>query len=195
ETVDDRPRLVVATPGAEPVAAGGYTAALLLDGAATTSRPELWASAEALRRWFRAAALVRGAADGGRVMLLGQPAPAPAQALVRWDPAGFAARELAERTELSFPPAVRMASLQGPRASVRSFLAHLEPLGSLEVLGPVDVAARPGTDGAGEVRALLRVPRAASADLTRRLAHAAAVRSARKEDGAVRVQVDPPDLW
>ncbi|MHB1064275.1 MAG: primosomal protein N' family DNA-binding protein, partial [Georgenia sp.] len=49
ETVDDRPRLVVATPGAEPVAAGGYTAALLLDGAATTSRPELWASAEALR--------------------------------------------------------------------------------------------------------------------------------------------------
>ena len=214
ETVDDRPRLVVATPGAEPVASGGYAAALLLDGAASTSRPELWASAEALRRWLNAAALVRGAADGGRVMLLGQPAPVPAQALVRWDPAGFAERELAERTELAFPPAVRLATVQGPPGAVRSFLAHLEPLEGLEVLGPVDVtaASRPPTAASAdeapaagrwaqrpaaepEVRAVLRVGLRHGPDLCRRLAHASAARSARKEEGAVRVQVDPPDLW
>ncbi|MFD1505159.1 primosomal protein N' [Georgenia yuyongxinii] len=222
ETVDDRPRLVVATPGAEPVARGGYAAALLLDGAASTSRPELWASAEALRRWLGAAALVRGAEAGGRVMLLGQPAPVPAQALVRWDPAGFAARELAERAELSFPPAVRLAAVQGPPTAVRSLLGHLEPLDGLEVLGPVAVEApdprteapaptrrpRNGSPRAAarpvpprplvpepEVRAVLRVDRRQGAALSRRLAHAAAARSARKEDGAVRVQVDPPDLW
>lgn len=222
ETVDERPRLVVATPGAEPVARGGYAAALLLDGAASTSRPELWASAEALRRWLGAAALVRGAEAGGRVMLLGQPAPVPAQALVRWDPAGFAARELAERAELSFPPAVRLAAVQGPPAAVRSLLGHLEPLDGLEVLGPVAVEApeprpaapartrhaRPGMPrtearpAAGpplapepEVRAVLRADRRQGAALGRRLAHAAAARSARKEAGAVRVQVDPPDLW
>lgn len=190
ETVDDRPRLVVATPGAEPVARGGYAGALLLDGAVLTSRPELWASAEALRRWTGAAALVRAAADGGRVMLLGRPAPVPAQALVRWDPAGFAARELAERTELSFPPAVRLAIVEGPAAAVRSFLDHLragEGLPGLEVLGPV-----PADDG---VRAVLRVGRRSGTGLGRRLAQASAVRSARKEEGSVRVQVDPPDLW
>ncbi|MPV38191.1 primosomal protein N' [Georgenia subflava] len=188
ETVDHRPRLVVATPGAEPVANGGYAAALLLDGAAATSRPELWASAEALRRWLGAAALVRGAADGGQVMLLGQPAPVPAQALVRWDPAGFAARELAERADLAFPPAVRMASAQGAPTAVRSLLAHLEPLDGLEILGPVDVED-------GDVRALLRVERRLGGLLSQRLAHANAARTARKEEGTLRLQVDPPDLW
>ncbi|UNX53214.1 primosomal protein N' [Georgenia sp. TF02-10] len=187
ETVDGRARLVVATPGAEPVAEGGYAAALLLDAAALTSRPELWAGAEALRRWLGAAALVRGAADGGRVLLLGQPAPVPAQALVRWDPAGFAARELAEREELAFPPAVRLAAVQGDAGAVRSFLAHLEPVPGMVVLGPVEV-------GEG-VRALVRTDRRHGAQLARHLARAAAARTARKEDGSVRVQVDPPDLW
>src|SRR5699024_9243809 len=106
--VDDRPRLVVATPGAEPVAAGGYHSAALLDAAVSTERPELDAAVEALRRWLRAAALVRPAAEGGTVILLGHGAPVPSQALVRWDPIGLAERELAERAELDFPPISHM---------------------------------------------------------------------------------------
>src|SRR4029079_18498257 len=98
----------VATPGAEPVAAGGYGAALLLDGWALLSRADLRAAEEALRRWLNAAALVR--ADGR--VVVGADAGIPAvQALVRWDTAGFAARELAERTELGFPPGGRIDSL------------------------------------------------------------------------------------
>lgn len=194
ETVDERPRLVVATPGAEPTAAGGYAAALLLDASVTTSRPELWASAEAARRWFNAAALVRGAGEGGRVMLLGRPAPVPAQALVRWDPAGFASRELGERAELAFPPAVRLAALQGAAGAVRSFLAHLRELPGLEVLGPVETG---DTDAGGVpvVRALVRAPRRHGAQLCAELRRVSSVRSARKEPGTVRVQVDPADLW
>ncbi|MFC7406189.1 primosomal protein N' [Georgenia alba] len=188
ETVDGTPRLVVATPGAEPAAEGGYAAALILDASATTGRPELWAAAEALRRWFGAAALVRSARDGGTVMLLGQPAPVPAQALVRWDPAGFAERELAERAGLAFPPAVRLAALQGPRSAVRSLLGHLGHVPGLEVLGPVETEEE-------QVRALVRTERANGPELTRALTRAAAVRSARKEPGAVRVRVDPTDLW
>src|SRR5699024_8700913 len=57
--VDSAPRLVIATPGAEPPAAGGYQAVICLDAALLTNRPELGASVEALRRWLRAAALVR----------------------------------------------------------------------------------------------------------------------------------------
>ena len=57
--VPAEPDLVVATPGAEPVAEGGYGAALLLDGWALLSRADLRAGVEALRRWLAAAALVR----------------------------------------------------------------------------------------------------------------------------------------
>ena len=64
------PRLVVSTPGAEPVAPGGYAAALLLDAWALLERPSLTAGEESLRRWLAAAALVRPpSADGGRVVL------------------------------------------------------------------------------------------------------------------------------
>ncbi len=57
--VPDAPALVVATPGAEPVAEGGYGAALLLDGWALLGRQDLRAAEDALRRWMAAAALVR----------------------------------------------------------------------------------------------------------------------------------------
>ena len=56
DTVPGRPALVVATPGAEPVAEGGYAAALLLDGDALLGRRDLRAEEEALRRWLNAAA-------------------------------------------------------------------------------------------------------------------------------------------
>ena len=185
--VDERARVVVATPGAEPVARLGYAAALLLDGAVLTGRQELGAGTEALRRWLAAAALVRPAGQGGRVMLLGDPAPAPAQALVRWDPAGYAERELAERAELNLPPASRMASVRGDRASVAALLRHLELPDGAEVLGPVPWSQ-------DEVQALVRVPRSGGTRLSRAMAQAAAVRSAHKDADAPRIQLDPTEL-
>ena len=113
DQVPAAPSLVVATPGAEPLADSGYGAALLLDGWALLARPDLRAGEEAFRRWSNAAALVR---PDGQVVV-GAEASIPAvQALVRWDAAGHAARELAERAELGFPPAVRMAALTGATA-------------------------------------------------------------------------------
>ncbi len=185
--VDDRPRVVVATPGAEPVARGGYQGALLLDAAAVSGRQELGAEAEALRRWMAAAALVRPASAGGRVMLLGDPAPVPAQALVRWDPAGFAERELAQREELHLPPASRMAAVRGSSRAVAGLLRHLERPAGAEVLGPVPWSEE-------EVQAIVRTDLAQGSRLTRALAQAAAVRSAHKEPDTVRIQVDPTEL-
>ncbi|WP_324653887.1 primosomal protein N' [Georgenia sp. H159] len=185
--VDDRPRVVVATPGAEPIARGGYQGALLLDAAAVSGRQELAAPAEALRRWMAAAALVRPASAGGRVMLLGNPAPIPAQAFVRWDPAGFAERELAERQELQLPPATRMAAIRGTSRAVAGLLRHLERPDGAEVLGPVPWSEE-------EVQALVRADLAQGSRLTRALAQAAAVRSAHKEPDSIRIQVDPTEL-
>jgi len=56
-SVPAQPAVVVATPGAEPVADGGYGAVLLLDTWALLTRADLRAAEEALRRWFAAAAL------------------------------------------------------------------------------------------------------------------------------------------
>ncbi len=121
---------MIATPGAEPLA--DYAAALLLDGWALLSRPSLRAGEETLRRWLAAAALVR---PGGTVLVHADAALPATQALVRWDPVTFAERDLAERTELGFPPAVRMAAVSGESAAVASVIKSVDP--AFEILGPV----------------------------------------------------------
>jgi primosomal protein N' (replication factor Y) len=184
--VPDRAALVVATPGAEPVARGGYGAALLLDGWALLGRADLRAGEEALRRWMLAAALVRPGNDGGRVVVAAESALAPVQALVRWDPVWHARQELAAREELGFPPAVRMASADGPADALATFLDELELPPSGEILGPVQV-------GDAE-RALVRTSRKDGRALATALATAQHVRTARKEPDSIRVRLDPLEL-
>jgi primosomal protein N' (replication factor Y) (superfamily II helicase) len=204
-TVPDRPALVVATIGAEPVATGGYAAAVLLDAAVTTGSTALRATEEALRRWMAAAALVRPGPDGGVVLLVGDGAERPTQALVRWDPSGLAARELAERQEVRLPPAVRVAELTGTREVVAAVLARVELPPGGDVLGPVPLPEpHPGPGAAGPggvqasldppVRTLVRVPVAEGRRLARALAASLAVRSARREGGSLRVRLDPGEM-
>jgi primosomal protein N' (replication factor Y) (superfamily II helicase) len=188
--VPAQPALVIATPGAEPLA--DYAAALLLDGWALLSRPSLRAGEETLRRWLAAAALVR---PGGTVLVHADAALPVTQALVRWDPVTFAERDLAERAELGFPPAVRMAAVSGEAAAVNSVIQSMEP--AFEILGPVPVeqpAPVEQTAREDQVRALVRAPRAQGGALAKALQAAQAGRSARKEGGGVRVQLDPPEL-
>ncbi len=179
--VGPKPRLVIATPGSEPVAEGGYAAALILDAAVATARPELAASSQALDRWLQALSLVRPAADGGVALLLGEPDPALAQACVRWDPAGWARRELAEREDLHFPPAWRLARITGPAGALRDVEEEVSERVDCEMLGPSGDAL------------LLRVPRSRGRQLTTALKDIQAERSAKKEE-PVRVQIDPLDL-
>lgn len=205
-SVPAKPSLVIATPGAEPVAEDGYAATLLLDAWASMDRPTLDASEEALRRWLAAAALTRGSAQGGVTVLCGAPMHTTlplVEALVRWDPAWFVARELAERVELSLPPTVRMARLVGPRAAVQRAVEAAGLADSVELLGPLPwVPASPaagagtgaGGDGAApKIQLLLRVTLDEGPALTAALTHMKAIRSARKEREPVGVRVDPVD--
>jgi primosomal protein N' (replication factor Y) len=188
-TVDARPALVVATPGAEPVAEGGYTAVLLLDTWLALSRPDLRTAEEAVRRWCNAAALAR---PGGRVVAVGDPAHPALQALVRWDPAGFAEREARERQETHLPPASRLATITGPPGAVDDALTLLSLPPGAELLGPVPVEG--GRETAGPlVRAVVRTPRAHGDALSTALGELQRLRSARKLD-PVRIEVDPPTL-
>ena len=185
--VPSGPAVVVATPGAEPRADGGYAAAVLLDGWALLGRPSLRAAEEALRRWMNAAALVRPAAEGGAVVVVADSGLAAVQALIRWDPVTHAERELAERATLRFPPAVRMAALTGPASAVREVLSAAALPPGADVLGPVPVEA-------DQARALVRVPRSGGLALAAALRAAQAIRTAQKEAGVVRVQLDPAEL-
>ena len=130
-----------------------------------------------------AAGLVR---PGGRVVAVGDPAHPALQALVRWDPVGFARREAAERAEAHLPPAARVATVTGAPGALDDALTLLSLPEGAEVLGPVPV-------GDGQARVVLRVPRTRGAELSDALGELQRVRSARKMD-AVRVQVDPPTL-
>lgn len=208
--VPDRPALVVSTPGAEPEADGGYAAALLLDAAVLTGRPELDVAEQALRTWLRAAAMVRPASAGGVVLLVGDAAPAPTQALVRWDPAGHAARELAERATLRLPPAAHVVALDGPRDAVRAFLARAALPEQAEVIGPTPVRepvrepAATGTEpvqatllepeGERAVRALVRGPWAQAQATVSAIMAVQGARAARRE-AMVRIHVEPSEVW
>jgi primosomal protein N' (replication factor Y) len=182
-SVSARPAVVVATPGAEPVADDGYATVVLLDTWLALARPDLRTDEEALRRWLGAAGLV---GTGGSVVAVGDPAHPALQALVRWDPAGFARREADARSEAHLPPASRLATIVGDPGAVDDAVTLLDQPPGTEVLGPVDV------DG-GESRVVVRVPRAHALALSRALGEVQRVRSARKLD-PVRIQVDPMGL-
>jgi primosomal protein N' (replication factor Y) len=176
ETVDGQPQLVVATPGAEPRAEDGHAAAVLLDGGALTSRPEMDASVNALRVWIGAAGLVK---SSGQVMLVGAGGGAAAQALVRWDPVGLAERELEERRELGLPPTCKSVVLHGARDDIDDLLSRVSlPDGTrmapeddrTVVLLPLEGARA----GLAAVRAAVRA------------------RSIARSGGSVRVRVDGP---
>lgn len=181
DSLDSQPRLVVATPGAEPRVEGGYSAAAVLDADVLLARPELWAPEEALRRWFHAAALVR---PDGRFIVVGDIGSRLSQILIRRDGTTLAREILAERRDLGFPPAGKMIAVSGSEADVTDVLARLRE--DVTVLGPLGV-------GEDTVRALLR-PQPGRDDET--LADIRRVSAARSVSrlGRVRIQVDPPTL-
>ena len=181
--VGPRPSLVVATPGAEPVCADGYAAAVILDAWLPLSRPDLRAEEETLRRWLGVGALVRA---GGELLVVGDPAHPVVQALVRWDPVGFAERETEQRSAARLPPASRWATITGDPGAVDDAVTLLRLPPYADVLGPVP-------EGDGLSRVVVRVPRRDGVLLAESLSEVQRVRSARKLD-PVRIQVDPPTL-
>ncbi|WP_144877655.1 primosomal protein N' [Microbacterium sp. 1.5R] len=151
ERVADKPALVVATRGAEPIAEGGYRAVVLLDGPRMLQAPDLRIGEACLRWWSNAAAL---AAPGAPVHLVGVDGSV-ARALATWNQAGYARAELAERAPLHMPPAARVALVEGSSAAIGRALESLRELSlpADAVLGPVPVES---DDIPPRLRALVR---------------------------------------
>ena len=207
-SIPDAPALVVATPGAEPVAPGGYAAAILLDGNAMLSRESLRAGEDTLRRWFSAAALVRPAAEKGLVVVTADDGTTVGH-LLRWDPAGAAERELELRRELGLPPAVRYAELTGSKEGLDAFITRLELPEGVRTVGPAPLPVpAPGSSqggagsdrvsqlggAGGRFRTLLFFPYASAPGITAALRSAKAAASARRTGDPVFVRVDGTDV-
>ncbi|MGF1648751.1 MAG: hypothetical protein ACFCVF_17785 [Kineosporiaceae bacterium] len=191
--------VVVATPGAEPVAAGGYAATVALDADRVLARPGLATGETAVARWLHLASLTRPAPDGGRLVVVGDPAAAEVQAVVADAPERYAERVLAERAAAAMPPASTVATMTGDAAAVRQVLALLRGDGTLdldldrrsrvegssevEVLGPAPV-------GDNQTRVLLVGRRADVVDAVRDVAR----RRATGAEGRLTVRLDPVDL-
>ena len=189
--VPDAPALIVATPGAEPVAEHGYAAVLLLDGDRMMSREGLRTGEEVLNRWMGAAQLARGhegapgMPGGGTVVVAGEPSE-PMRALVRFDAGAYADAELGERRALGLPPAVRTALVRGPAATADKFVAALGFGDDVRLHGPV-------LEGEGEHRWLLFYSYAQGPAVTRKLRTLRASFSAAKEP-ILAIRVDPDGI-
>jgi len=136
-TVPAKPALVIATRGAEPVAEGGYRAILLLDGDRMLLRESLRVAEDCLRWWSNAAAL---AAPQAPVFLVGVGGQL-ASTLAGWRQSRWASVEFAARRELSFPPAVRVATLTAPPSTLAAVIAAVQAeVPKVDALATIPVA-------------------------------------------------------
>ncbi|WP_311587572.1 primosomal protein N' family DNA-binding protein [Varibaculum cambriense] len=179
--ISAKPALIVATAEQEPVASGGYAAALILDAGMLLSLDRIWAAEEALRRWANTAAKVN---PGGQVMLTGDPGQRLADTFKQRTFSDWASQELAERAEVGIPPTAALAVIRGHEDTLRRFLAE-SSFPDAQVIGPV----REGEHFHLLVRSRLDL----GEQLRNELCRLQAVAS-RKKWGQIQVQVDPQDL-
>lgn len=154
--------LVISTPGAEPFVEGGYEAVVILDAPMALGMDSLRATEEAVRSWSNAIALLGSA---GRAVIVGL-SGILADKLAIWSQAEIATFEFRNRSELRFPPAVRLASLGAQRDLIAELLPALRELSGVEVLGPVQVVSR-GLDI--ETKLLLKYDYSVGAELAKSL--------------------------
>ena len=123
ESVDDKPALVLATPGAQPHIADGYAAVVVLDAIRFFSHTDVNGQERARELLFETASLVNP--DGQVLLVLDDTHPIVA-ALARWNVAPLLKRELAERAELMLPPSVMSAVLVMDQRSAAAIVSGLK---------------------------------------------------------------------
>ena len=136
--------------------------------------------------------MVQPRSSGGAVVLAGVPegpTSLAVEALVRWDPAWLAQRELDERRVLSLPPAVRVARLVGSRRALDEAVSAIRQSVDVDVLGPLPIPDH-GSGEPAKHQTIVRVPLARGAALAASLAAVRSTRSARKDPEPLNIQVD-----
>ena len=188
--VDDSPKIVISTPGAEPVATCGYFAVVILDCDVALAKDSLKDREDAFRAWSNAIALANLSSQSA---LIGLPSELGVF-LATWRLIELASIELREREALGFPPAKRMLSASGLKDLVKALEVELGNLPGVRVLGSAPL------ENSTEWRAIASFSYSsgkAVADLTRKfqLKHAGIKRLNAKSgqnQRAVSVKMDDP---
>ena len=108
-----------------------------LDMDAELFAPRYRANEQALALLARAARLVGGRAQAGRILVqTTEPRHEVLAAVLQADPARFSVGELERRTLLRFPPVAALAAVSG--AGAAAFIAAMPVADGLEVIGPAD---------------------------------------------------------
>ncbi|MCF2706436.1 hypothetical protein I6E29_04050 [Arcanobacterium haemolyticum] len=212
ESVSNKPRIVVATPGAEPAAEGGYAAALVLDSRFLQGTG-LGSETQFLRLVTRIIMRVRSARYGGHVMFAGGISPEALSVLSSWSLETTGTSLFEEREALALPPAERWVAVSGDIRDVRRYVATVRTLmneagaapsqplltspaesllsGGVHQLTPDLALIGPVTVGDDE-RLYLRFSLANSARISGILAAAHREYSAKGLGKPLRIEVDPP---
>lgn len=190
--VNSKPQVVVATPGAEPYADGGYLAAVILDCDAQLTKDSLRATEDAIRTWSNAIAML---APNGRAVLVGL-AGNLGQQLALWNHQQLAIDELASRREIQFPPACRVVSIESDSDRIASVSESLSQFVGAEVFGPT-------SDSSGLQRLLVKFPYSIGSALAshlKALALANNIGGSRtnaksgRQQRALRIKMDDPEV-
>ncbi len=130
--VPNEPCVVVATPGAEPMAVNGYRSVVVLDGESHRSRAGLRVDENAVRLWVNAFAHAR---SDSTCFLVGA-GHELGSVIASWRLREFASAQLAQRQAIGLPPAKRAATITGFSADVASAIDAVSSIGFTRVMGP-----------------------------------------------------------
>ena len=132
ECIDQKPVIIVSTPGAEPRVQskdgnqnGEYGIVAILDAWVSLYASGLDARIDTLTAWMKAAGLCASRTLGGSVLLIGETYPALAKALTLWDTTQLSINELSEREQAVLPPLVTAACVWGSRDAVIKALNNI----------------------------------------------------------------------
>lgn len=180
-SISDKSVIVVATPGAEPIAESGYAAAIILNSALILERSSLDAEEEARRRWFTLLTLLRTNAP---LFIDADVGNRNIQALQRWDALSVGFREFEERKALRLPPANKALSISGTPEAISEIIRNLPE--SVEV-------SRPQWITHSEPTALIRINTNEAPQIVEDIFNQARMQSAQGR-GVARIAVDPITL-
>lgn len=199
-TVASKACVVVSTPGSEPVANGGYGAAVMLDAWVLLDRPELSADEDTARKWWNLVSKVKPHQAGGEVIIVGAPSHPVIQGMIRGNSVELAMRMLGERAEVQLPPLSHFIAIDGDYAAVADFVRelNLDDTDGVSVLGPMDIPAferLPASEHLAEpTRMVIKTGESHLANVVDEIRKTIRYRSTDAKNIPVRVHVDPIHL-
>ncbi|WP_418968841.1 hypothetical protein [Alloscardovia omnicolens] len=219
EEISDKPALVIATAGAEPVVRSrengeqvGYQCVALVDAWTSLYGTSLDQRIDTLTVWSEVASSCVSHAQGGQVLILGEAEPVVSQCLIMADNRILVQREIDDAIHTALPPACAAAVIWGEKHAVTTMVSTVQsehpefaviatPDGDLPgVLGPVSKAApshlkQQYMDGTYQrVQCVIRVPRDKLSDLVHSLHRAQAQHSATRHAAELHFHINPKNL-